>query len=330
MGKNPTGSSLIRFQQKFSSEQDCIQYLFTLKWPDGFRCRKCGGEKAYQLKVEPRVFQCAHCNCQESVTAGTLLHRTRTPLLKWFWAAYLLCQDKRGISAMHLSRELDLRYPTAWTMLHKLRRALAEQKPFVLDGVVEVDESYYGGKGDPGIFGRSLANENRLLLVMAVERKLARGKKMPGIKHSGFVAGSAKVGLLDSASVEELGDFLKASLKPGANLLTDGWAAYVGAGQGFKHEPVIQGDPRNAGRILPLVHLQFSNLKSWLNGTFHGVSRKHLPAYLTEWNYRFNRRGLISNLFDDVMMRAMRNTAITYGEIADGPSKTLPVHGLCV
>ena len=322
MVKDHKGSSLISFQQRFASEQACIEHLAGLRWPAGYKCRKCGCDKAYQLKVEPRVFQCARCNFQESVTAGTLLHRTKIPLFKWFWAAYLLCQDKRGVSAMHLSRELNLRYSTAWTMLHKLRRALADHGAFPLEGVVEIDETYYGGKGGPGGGGRSLANENKALIIMAVERKLARGKKMPGVKRTGFVAGNAKVAVLPSACAANLGSFIQASLTPGTNMLTDGWAGYISPGQNFRHEPVGQGDPKNAGVILPLVHLQFNNLKSWLNGTFHGVSPKHLPAYLQEWNYRFNRRGLSSNLFQSVIRRVVNMADVTYKEISQGPKVT--------
>jgi hypothetical protein len=184
MGKGHKGSSLINFQQRFHSEFTCIEYLAKLRWPKGYKCQKCGCEKAYQLKVEPRVFQCSECRFQESVTAGTLLHRTRTPLVKWFWAAYLLSQDKRGISAKQLSRELDLHYATAWTMLHKLRRALCDKGAFPLTGVVEVDETYYGGKGGLDSRGRSLNNKNKALIVMAVERKLAKPEKMPGIKKA--------------------------------------------------------------------------------------------------------------------------------------------------
>lgn len=330
MGKNHKGSSLLSFQQRFATEQVCIEHLAKLRWTAGYKCRKCGCDKAYQLKVEPRVFQCARCNFQESVTAGTLLHRTKIPLLKWFWAAYMLAQDKRGVSAMHLSRELNLRYPTAWTMLHKLRRALADNGEGLLGGVVEVDETYYGGKGGPGGGGRSLANENKVLIVMAVERKLARGNKTPGIRRSGFVAGNAKVAMVTSASAADLGSFIKASLAPGTNMLTDGWAGYNGPGQSFKHEPVVQGEPKNAGVILPLVHLQFSNLKSWINGTFHGVSPKHLPAYLQEWNYRFNRRGLITDLFQYVIRRVANMGAVTYKQIAQGPLVVNTLHVPCV
>lgn len=328
MDRRHNVSSLLGFQQRFSSEHDCIEYLATLRWPTGYKCKKCGCARPYQLKVEPRVFQCSNCAHQESVTAGTLLHRTRTPLVKWFWAAYLLAQDKRGVSAMHVSRELNLRYDTAWTMLHKLRRALADKGESPLSGVVEVDETYYGGRGDSNSRGRSLSNKNKSLIIMGVERKLARGKKMPGIKKSGFVAGNAKVAAAPAASGTAIGVFLSENLAPGTNTLTDGWSGYIPSKKTFKHEPVVQGNPKNAGNILPLVHLQFSNLKSWLNGTFHGVSPKHLPAYLQEWNYRFNRRSLISNLFRYVTRRMVNSEAITYKQITKGPTAFYAIHGL--
>jgi transposase-like protein len=169
--------------------------------------------EAYQLRGRSRVFMCKHCNSQESVTSGTVMHRTKLPLMIWFWAAYLLSQDKRGVSAMHIKRELDLHYDTAWTLLHKLRRALADDEGSALTGVVEVDETYYGGKGSAESRGRSLSNKNKSLIVMAVERKPARGKNAPGINQSGFVCGSAKVALVASASSDDLGKFVHGALR---------------------------------------------------------------------------------------------------------------------
>ena len=329
MAKRSKGSPLIAFQQRFATEQACIEHLAALRWPQGYRCRKCDCEKAYQLRVEPRVFMCSRGNFQESVTAGTLLHRTKLPLVKWFWAAYMLAQDKRGVSAMHVSRELNLRYATAWTILHKLRRALEDNEGTLLDGVVEVDETYYGGKGGPGSTGRSLANDNKALIIMAVERKPARKDQMPGIKKTCFVVGSAKVAMIASAGSGDIGSLLRDNLSPGTNMLTDGWSGYFTPGQNFKHEPMVQGNPANAKRILPLVHLQFSNLKSWLNGTFHGVSPKHLPAYLQEWNYRFNRRSIITDLFQYIIKRAVHSVAVTYKEVAKGKMPINALHGSC-
>lgn len=328
MSNNGRESSLISFQQRFGAEQACIEYLASVRWPNGYKCKKCGCQKAYQLKVQPRVFQCSRCRFQESVTAGTILHRTKLPLVKWFWAAYLMSQDRRGVSAAHVARELGLHYATAWTMLHKLRRSLASPGEHPLHGVVEVDETYYGGKGSSGSGGRSLANDNKMLIVMAVERKLAPPRKMPGIKGTGFVAGNAKIALIPSASSQNLSSFLKDNVAPGANIITDGWAGYSSANQRFEHEAVTLGNPKNAGEFLPLVHLQFNNFKSWVKGTFHGVSKKYMPAYLDEWNYRFNRRSLISNLFQYVLRRVTHSTPITYNEIGLGPSLMKPLHGL--
>lgn len=328
MSKNGRKSSLISFQQRFGTEQACIEYLASVRWPTGYKCKKCGCKKAYQLKVQPRVFQCSSCRFQESVTAGTVLHRTQLPLLKWFWAAYLMSQDRRGVSAAHVARELGLHYSTAWTLLHKLRRSLSSQGEHPLGGVVEVDETYYGGKGSSESGGRSLSNENKMLMVMAVERKLAPPSKMPGVKGSGFVAGKAKVALIPSACSQNLSTFLDDNVSPGANIITDGWSGYNPSGESFAHEPVTLGNPKSAGEFLPLVHLQFNNFKSWVKGTFHGVSKKYMPAYLDEWNYRFNRRSLISNLFRFVVRRITNSTPITYKEIAYGPRLMKPLHGL--
>jgi hypothetical protein len=240
MSKKRGFSSLISFQHRFNTEQACIEYLANKRWPNGYKCKKCGCTEAYQLRGRCRVFMCKHCNSQESVTSGTVMHRTKLSLMIWFWAAYLLSQDKRGVSAMHIKRELDLHYDTAWTLLHKLRRALADDEGSALTGVVEVDETYYGGMGTAESRGRSLSNKNKSLIVMAVERKPARGKNAPGINQSGFVCGSAKAALVASASGEDLSQFVKGALEPNTNMLTDGWAGYLGNEEHGKHEPEPQ------------------------------------------------------------------------------------------
>lgn len=175
-----------------------------------------------------------------------------------------------------------MRYATAWTMLHKLRRALFEKQNQLLAGVVEADETYYSGKGSSDSGGRSMQNDNKCLIVMALERKPAKGKKAKGINNSCFVAGNAKVAMADSASAKDLGSFLKARLAPGTNLLTDGWVGYIKPSKDFVHEATVLTNPKDAGIRLPLVHIQFANLKSWITANFHSVSPKHLPSYLQE------------------------------------------------
>ena len=142
-------SGFLGFMDGYRDEAACLAALAQWRWPAGFACAGCAGRTAYQLAARPRVFECAGCGRQHSVTAGTVFHRTRTPLRKWFAAAWLMAQDKRGVSALFLARELVLRYDTAWLMAHKLRHALSERPEYPLDGLLEIDESYYGGRGKP-------------------------------------------------------------------------------------------------------------------------------------------------------------------------------------
>ncbi|NJO35495.1 MAG: IS1595 family transposase, partial [Rhodospirillales bacterium] len=174
-------SGILEFMAQFGEERRCIEYLATLRWPDGYVCSKCGGCEAWRLTSRPRVYQCTACAHQESVTSGTVFHRTRTPLPKWFLAAYLMGRDKRGVSAKFLERELEVAYQTAWSILHKLRHGLSEDAAQPLCGYLEADESYAGGRGDPSSPGRSLANPDKSLVVLAVEKKPAPKTRTAGM-----------------------------------------------------------------------------------------------------------------------------------------------------
>ncbi len=315
---------MLAFQERHGSEAACIEALARLRWPQGYVCARCGERRSYRMTARPRIFECARCGHQESVTAGTIFHRTRTPLRKWFLAAWWMARDKRGVSALLLSRELDLRYETAWLMAHKLRHALTERSEFPLEGLVEVDESYYGGRGKPESRGRGLSNPNKSLLVMAVEKRpVGPGK---GIKGSGFVAGRARLAILPAATARELGGFVRASVRPGSRLASDAFKGYAELRDTYRHHPVVQGEGKNAERLMPVVHVLFSNVKTWLNGTYHGVGAKHLPRYAREWSYRFNRRTRITDLADFVLRRAMDQPTITYKELVDSlqPQGALP------
>jgi transposase-like protein len=252
------------------------------------------------------------------VTAGTVFHRTRTPLRKWFAAAWLIAQDKRGVSALFLARELALRYDTAWLMAHKLRHVLSERPEFPLDGLLEIDESYYGGRGKPESRGRGLTDPNKSLMAIAVETIPASPRQGEGIKKSRFVAGSARIAVLPAATAAHLGDFVRGAAKPGARIITDGLKSYDALADSFRHYSIVQDGGKNADTVLPVVHILFSNVKTWLNGTFHGVSAKHLPRYAREWNYRFNRRRRITDLTDFLLRRAATRPTITYRQLVDG------------
>jgi hypothetical protein len=223
-----------------------------------------------------------------------VFHRTRTDLPKWFLAAYLMGRDKRGVSAKFLQRELDVAYQTAWTMAHKLRHGLSEDRSRPLHGFLEADETFIGGRGEPTSLGRSTANPDKSLVVAAVEKvpapKNRSGKHGHAVKRQhGFFAGDARIARAAGGDRGRTGVFLKANVAANSHLLTDGFAGYRGRDAGLseylKHTPVIQGDSANAGEFFPIIHTLFSNIKAWLVGTHHGVSAKHLPRYLREWSY---------------------------------------------
>jgi transposase-like protein len=310
-------SGFFEFIDRYRDEASCISALAALRWPAGFACAACGGRTAYQLASRPRVFECAGCGQQQSVTAGSVFHRTHTPLRKWFAAAWWMAQDKRGVSALFLARELDLRYDTAWLIAHKLRHALSERPEFALTGLLEIDESYYGGRGKPASRGRSLADPNKSLMAIAVETVPASPRQGNGIKASRFVAGSARIAVLPSASAASLAGFVRSAAKPGTRIITDAFKSYDGLADGFRHYSIVQDGGKNADAVLPIVHVLFSNLKTWLNGTFHGVSKKHLPRYAREWNYRFNRRRSISDLARFLLRRAATRSTITYQQLVN-------------
>lgn len=320
-------SGILEFVAQFRTEEQCIEHLAGLRWPDGYICSTCGGRKAWRLKARPRIYECTACHHQESVTSGTVFHRTRTALPKWFLAAYLMGRDKRGVSAKFLQRELGVAYQTAWTMLHKLRHGLSEDPERSLSGYLEADETYIGGRRDPQSPGRSTANPDKSLVVLAVEKKSAPKNKNGNHGHAikrqhGFYAGSARIAVLPAASATELGGFLKDNLAAKSHLLTDGFAGYQGKkaalGDHLEHTPVIQDKGANAAAFFPIIHTLFSTIKAWLVGTHHGVSAKHLPRYLREWAYRFNRRNLAKGTDRYLIRRAVECATITYDQIVAG------------
>ncbi len=324
-------SGILDFTTQFGSEEQCIEYLAELRWPNGYICSTCGGHKAWRLKARPRIYQCKACQHQESVTSGTVFHRTRTPLMKWFFVAYLMGRDKRGVSGKFVERELGVAYQTAWTLLHKLRHGLNEDPERPLFGYLEADETYIGGRRDPKSPGRSTANPDKSLVVLAVEKKSApktkNGQHGHAIKRQhGFYAGSARIAVMPAANATELGGFIKGNLATGSYLLTDGFAGYQGKkaalGDYLKHTPVIQGQGTNAAAFFPIIHTLFSNIKTWLVGTHHGVSAKHLPRYLREWTYRFNRRNLAKGIDRYLIRRAVECATITYEQLVAGNSLT--------
>ena len=282
MPRPPFPKTLREFQLKFASEEACQQYLAACRWPDGFVCPRCGERRAYEL-MKFRRWECVGCGHQVSLTAGTILHNTKTPLTVWFWAAYLMSTDKRGVSALLLQRQLALpRYETAWMMLHKLRRAMVNLAREPLRGEVEVDDTWVGGP-QAGLRGsRQLKGRKAALVIVAVEKQ-------------GRATGRARMAVIPDFKGPTVTAFLKQNLAPGSTLYTDGLKSFTGLAEaGFKHVPRNQPlriDLRKGAKsVVPLADRAIGNLQQWLIGTYHGVSREQLQVYLDEFVFRHNRR----------------------------------------
>ena len=268
--------NLTELEANFSTDAACRAYLARLRWPDGFRCPRCGGNKSWPVRGV--LLECGRCGWQTSVTAGTIFQKTRTPLPVWFRAMWWVTTQKNGASALGLQRVLGLkRYETAWTMLHKLRRAMVRPGRDLLTGRIEVDESYIGGE-EEGVLGR--LNLKKALVVVAAQ------EDGPGI-------GRIRMRQIIDASAESLLPFIRDSVEPGSTIHTDGWLGYLPLERkGYQHDVTfLRGKKKRPSELMPRVHRVISLLKRWLIGTHQGaVSRKHLDYYLDEFTFRFNRR----------------------------------------
>lgn len=295
--------NLSELEVRFSSEAACREYLFQLRWPDGFRCPRCGGAKSWPLRSV--LLECGNCGHQTSVTAGTIFQDTRKPLALWFRMMWWVTSQKNGASALGLQRALGLgSYKTAWTWLHKLRRAMVRAGRDRLSGSVEVDETYVGGL-EEGMRGRQ--TETKILVAIAAQ-------------EDGAGIGRIRLRCVPDASAKSLMAFVEDSVEPGSLIHTDGWPAYDSAkSKGYRHRvTVLSGKKKSASELLPRVHRVASLLKRWLLGTHQGaVSREHLDYYLDEFTFRFNRRTSKSRgkLFYRLVQQAVTTDPVPYKQM---------------
>jgi transposase-like protein len=242
------------------------------------------------------------------LTAGTILHNTKTPLTVWFWAAYLMTTDKRGVSALLLHRQLALRrYETAWMMLHKFRRAMVNLTREPLQGEVEVDDTWVGGT-QAGLRGSCQLKGRKAALVLVAVEKRGRG------------SGRARMEVIPDFKSTTLIDFLKRNVAPGSKVYTDGLKSFTGLQEaGFKHVPRTQplriDLRRGAKSVVPLADRAIGNLQQWLIGTYHGVSREQLQVYLDEFVFRHNRRRLPMAAFQTLLGLGTARKPTRYKEI---------------
>jgi transposase-like protein len=269
--------TLQEFHEWFPTEEACLEFLQRLRWPDGFHCPACGGERAWPTARGQR--RCVQCQRQTSPTAGTIFEGTRKPLRMWFLAMWFVTNQKLGGSALGLKGILGLgSYQTAWAWLHKMRRAMVRPGRDRLAGTVEVDETYVG-TAEEGVRGRQ--TEKKSIVVIAVETRKPKGLGRIRLRH------------VPNVSAHSLTSFVREAVEPGSVVCTDGWRGYSPlAMSGYGHEKNVlstSGDPAHV--VMPGVHRVASLLKRWLLGTHQGaVSPEQLDYYLDEFTFRFNRR----------------------------------------
>jgi transposase-like protein len=301
--------NLIDFETQFGTEEACEAYLYNIRWPDGFVCPRCSHTKAWQVEKRT-LWQCAACNYQASLIAGTIFQDTHKPLVMWFRAIWWVTVQKNGASALGLQKILGLgSYRTAWTWLHKLRRAMVRPHRERLSGEVEIDETYIGGE-KPGKRGRGA--QGKTLVVIAAE------KDNKGI-------GRIRMQIIPDASAASLHPFVEANIEPGSTLHIDGWCGYSGIDKkGYTLSvTVIKNSDQTGSELMPRVHRVASLLKRWLLGTHQGgVSPQHLSYYLDEFTFRFNRRKSRSRglLFYRLVEQAMDVDPVPYKQIAVSPT----------
>ncbi len=297
---------LMKLFEQFGSEEKCRTYLEGLRWPDGILCPRCESKKISRI-YERKQFACDSCRYQFSATAGTIFHDSHLPLPKWFAAIYLICESKKGMSANQLKRTLKVAYKTAWYLCHRIRAAVADADTSLLSGIVEVDETFIGGKA------KNMHAKDR-------ERKIqgrgAVGKAMVlGAIQRG---GGVRLKVEKSNDRRTLHNFIKAAIHDKTEcVMTDTWPAYEGiADENTRHETVnhhlaeyVRGECHTNG-----VEGVWSLFKRSIVGAYHQVSEKHLDRYLDEFEFRFNNRNN-PYLFRDTLLRLIASSNLEYKEL---------------
>jgi len=275
------------FRDRFASRKACLEYLVQSRWPEGFVCPHCKHAGGW-LKEDRFVYRCGQCKRDTSPTAGTAMHRSKIPIQDWFWAAYMVATHTPGLSAKQLQRYLGTSsYETAWYLLQRFRRAMVNDNRTTLSGTVEADETLIGGPAK-GKKGRGVAKGENKSLVLGMVEVLSYKDSGGKTKKR---AGRVRLEVAETADEQTIWAFLDKNLRPGSKVQTDGWRGYSETALlDYQHKVKVQDSPQSASRMAPHIHRVFSNLKTWLLGTHHGVEPKYLQAYLDEFVFRFNRR----------------------------------------
>ncbi|MGA7446258.1 MAG: IS1595 family transposase [Terriglobales bacterium] len=303
--------TLLDVQNLFNTDDKCREVLVKLRWPDGVECPRCHGKKISWIKAN-KQFDCAECEYHFSVLAGTVFNDSHLPLTTWFTAVLLLCEAKKGMSALQLKRTIwgsnKGSYKTAWYLCHRIRAAMKEVEQPMLDGTVEMDETYVGGREHKGQ-GWNRPDNNKEIVI---------GIRQRGGELRFFHASDVKSGTLAKYIQENVSVDVDV-------MVTDEMPAYpkamISAGvHGSKHKTIrhkskvyVDGDIHTN-----TVESAFSLLKRGIIGSWHKISAKHLEAYLNEMTFRFNRRKR-SDLFIDTLRHMITAPTLTFDNLTTKP-----------
>jgi transposase-like protein len=292
--------NFIAFMERFKTEEDCQEHFFKIRWPEGFKCPKCGYEK-YAFIKERNLYECLHCGHQASVKAGTIMHKSHTGLREWFLVIYLFTHDKRGISALQTARTVGISYGAAWLILQKLRKAMGDRDTkYLLDGVVEMDDAFFGAPDEGGKRGRGTEKTPAIIALSLDE---------------GGQPGHLKIEMVEAVNGANILEVTKEIVAPDAKIRTDGLNVYnILNREGYEQEGK-KFDPENDPEHLHWLHVIISNLKTFIAGTYHGLDKKHLQRYFDEFCYRFNRRRFGNQLFNRLLTACASTTTITYAQL---------------
>lgn len=314
--------TLLEFQKLFNTEEACMDYLEKLRWPNGFICPNCTHDVGYRITYR-RLIQCAVCRHQTSVTAGTILHKTKTKLMKWFWMFYLMTSDKSGVTVTQMASQLNMHYDTAWHIAHKIRHAMeSRDRNINLAGFVELDEAIFGPqarkegrpsteevdhpKPRPRKLGLSPSSgakrKTQTEVIVLAEREFA---------HAGAIA----FRVVETTTRQDIREAVELRVDECQQFKADGSQShYVIRSMGHKLTAFPMSGEAGANE-LPIVHRVISLVKRSLLGRYHGVSSRYLQQYLNEFAFRFNRRGTFHTIFESLVRACVFSGPVMYAEV---------------
>lgn len=307
--------TLLEFQRMFPDEAACLRYLEQVRWPGGFVCPHDGSrEEPYRFANRPTVLCCRTCRRDVRLTANTVMHRTKLSVEVWFWAAYLVASSTPGVSALEIQKKLGIKtYETAFQLMHKLRSAMVrpDQDKIGTEWPLELDIAFVGGKHRGGRQGLT----RQAPVVIAVEVRTAEKPDKAG--NPKMYAGRIRARQLPNKGAEGVDRFVRESIADKALITTDDGSEYTHLKRlGYVHQAVaMRGDRTKLDAWLPMIHVVIGNLKAWIDGTFHGVHKKHLQAYLNEFVFRFNRRFYRSLSFRALLRIGVQHEGPTYDHL---------------